>query len=316
VGVEAKRPDGSTLTLRARREVVVSAGATQSPALLMRSGVGPSDHLASRGIAVIADRAGVGENLMEHPNVSLKWRINVPSLNAQLATRLRQAQAFYRYLVHGRGAMTSSLGYVMAGIRTLPEMPHPDAFIFFSSFVMDPSKPSMTPGRANIFPLLDEPAAAAATFVNRPYSRGRIRLRSALPEDHPVIEPGLLSDARDVATLTRALKTIEKIFDTPGLSELCLGRMYPSLTSDDEWEAFIRASAGIGWHASGTCRMGGDAEAIVDPRLKVNGVAGLRVADASIFPVVPSTNTNAPSMMVGEKAAAMILEDRLASAGV
>lgn len=197
----------------------------------------------------------------------------------------------------------------MAGLRTEPDVLHPDALVFFSTFVMDPSKPSLAPGRANIFPLLEGYAAAASTFVNRPFSRGHITLRSARAEDYPVIDPAVFSDDRDIATMTRALKIVESIFETAGLAELCLGRIHPKMETDREWEDYIRSAGGIGYHASGTCRMGGDSQAVVDPRLKVVGVEGLRVADASIFPVIPSTNLNAPAMMVGEKAAAMILED-------
>jgi len=312
VGIEGTRADGTPVRLRARREIVLAAGATQSPVLLMRSGVGPGSHLAEHGIDVVADRRGVGQNLMEHPALSLKWRINRRSLNHELLSTYQQGRSFLRYLFQGRGAMTSSLGYVMAGLKTLPDMQHPDAMIFFSSFVMDPSKPSRTPGRASLYPLMKDNATAASTFVNRPYSRGQIRLRSARPEDHPIIAPGLLGDERDVATLVRAAKTIEAIFASPGLAEICEAPLYERPQTEAEWVELVRNFTGLGWHASGTCRMGGDADAVVDPRLRVNGVHGLRVVDASIFPVVPSTNTNAPAMMVGEKGADMIRQDQQA----
>lgn len=309
VGVQARGPSGQLLKFTARKEVILSGGATQSPTLLMRSGIGPAEHLREHGIEVVHDSAGVGQNLMEHPNVSLTWRINKPSLTAELAGPFQMARAFYQYLVRGNGAMTSSLGYAMAGLRTDPDILHPDAFLIFSSFVMDPSKPSLTPGRANVYPLLKENAAAAVAWINRPYSRGQIRLRSALPQDYPVIDPALLSDERDVMALTRTLRIAERIFASPGLAELCVEQMYPKLETDDEWTDFIRANASLTWHASGTCRMGSDPLAVVDPRLRVRGVEGLRVIDASIMPVVPSTNTNAPTMMIGEKGAAMIAED-------
>ncbi|MFD2500259.1 GMC oxidoreductase [Rhizorhabdus histidinilytica] len=140
------------------------------------------------------------------------------------------------------------------------------------------------------------------SFVNRPHSRGEIRLRSRAPEDSPVIRPNLLGDERDVETLVRAGKTIERIFATPGLAEHVVGRLSPTLGSDDEWRDFVRSTAGIGWHASGTCRMGGDADSVLDPRLRVRGVEGLRVVDASVMPTLTSANTNAPTMMIGERA--------------
>lgn len=313
VGVEARDRSGNPLTFSARREIILSGGATQSPTLLMRSGIGPAAHLQEHGIEVVVDSPGVGGNLMEHPNVSLRWRINRQSLSAQLTGPARIARAFYQYLAHGRGPMTSSLGYAMAGIRTAPEVDFPDALVTFSSFVVDPSRPSQAPGRANVYPLMKSPVAAASTFINRPYSRGRITLRSASPRDYPIIAPGLLSDVRDIRTMTRALRMVEQIFASPGLTELCIERMHPRLESDDEWAGFIRSNATITWHASGTCRMGSDPDAVVDPRLRVRGVDGLRVIDASIMPVVASANTNAPSMMIGEKGAAIIAEDSAAS---
>jgi choline dehydrogenase len=189
----------------------------------------------------------------------------------------------------------------------------PDVLFFFSTFAMDATKPSLAPGRANIFPLLNKPALSMSSFVNRPYSRGEILLRSANPADHPVIHPGLLSDERDVDTLMRAGRLIEQIFANPGLAELCLERMHPTLTTDDEWRAYIRSAAGIGWHASGTCRMGGDDHAVLDPELRVRGVSGLRVADASVMPSLVSGNTNAVTMMIGERAAELAAEARQAA---
>ncbi|MCZ4342871.1 GMC family oxidoreductase N-terminal domain-containing protein [Sphingomonadaceae bacterium G21617-S1] len=314
VGVEGRDASGQRVEVRARREVILSGGATQSPTILMRSGVGAADQLRAFGIDVVTDRPSVGQNLMEHQSVSLKWLVNRPALNAQLGNPLKMAGALLDYMMRGRGVMTSSLGYALAGFRTRPDIIHPDALLFFSSFVMDPTKPSMAPGRAHIYPLMKTPAAAAAVFVNRPYSRGQIRLRSASPHDHPVIEPGLLSDQRDVVTLIDALKVVEGIFASNGLAELCVRQVHPRMETDAEWEDFVRSNASIGWHASGTCRMGSDADAVVDPRLRVRGVEGLRVIDASIMPVVTSTNTNAPTMMIGEKGAAMIIEDAFQNA--
>ena len=134
-------------------------------------------------------------------------------------------------------------------------------------------------------------------------------MRSVSPADSPRIFPNLLGDERDVDTLVRAGKQIEKIFASPGLAEHVKGRLTPELHTLDEWRDFVRSVVGIGWHASGTCRMGGDGDAVLDPRLRVRGVEGLRVADASIMPSLVSANTNAPTMMIAERAAALILED-------
>ncbi|MBO9379830.1 glucose-methanol-choline oxidoreductase [Sphingomonas histidinilytica] len=310
--VAARGRDGRLIEIKARREVIVSGGATQSPAILMRSGVGPGDHLREHGIAVIADRAGVGQNLMEHPGIGLRWLIDLPSFNAQLRSRWRQALALLRYLARRDGLMALSMTQAIAGAKTLPDLAEPDILLFFSSWIFDPTKPPLRPGKAAVFPLLKEPAAGMHSFVNRPHSRGEIRLRSRAPEDSPVIRPNLLGDERDVETLVRAGKTIERIFATPGLAEHVVGRLSPTLGSDDEWRDFVRSTAGIGWHASGTCRMGGDADSVLDPRLRVRGVEGLRVVDASVMPTLTSANTNAPTMMIGERGAALILEDAAA----
>ncbi|ATE63669.1 GMC family oxidoreductase [Rhizorhabdus dicambivorans] len=308
-GVAARARDGRPLIVKARREVIVSGGATQSPAILMRSGIGPAAHLREHGIKVVADRAGVGQNLMEHPGIGLRWLIDLPSFNSQLRSRWRQGLAFLRYLAKRDGLMALSMTQAIAGAKTQPDLAEPDILLFFSSWVFDPTKPPLRPGKAAVFPLLKDPAAGMHSFVNRPHSRGEIRLRSAAPQDSPVIHPNLLGDERDVETLVRAGKAIERIFAAPGLAEHVVGRLSPVLGSDDEWRDFVRSTAGIGWHASGTCRMGGDADSVLDPRLRVRGVDRLRVVDASVMPTLTSANTNAPTMMIGERASAMILED-------
>jgi choline dehydrogenase len=309
-GIRVQR-GGEMLVIRVKSELIVSCGATQSPALLMRSGIGNSEHLRSFDIPVMVDCPSVGNNLMEHPNISLRWLVDVPSFNSQVQNPLQLAREMYRYLVKRTGIFTLSITQALAGVRTLPELTEPDVLMFFSSFVFDPSKPPLRPGKAAVYPLLHKPAAGLSTFVNRPYSRGSISLRSANFTDQPIINPGLLSDERDVDTLVRAGKIIEKIFSTSGLAEHVIGRLNPELHTLDEWRSYVRGAAGIGWHASGTCRMGGDAASVVDPRLRVRGIRGLRVADASIMPSLISGNTNAPTMMIGEKAAELVIEDNM-----
>lgn len=309
VGVVARRGSGEPQNFRARREVVISAGATQSPCVLMRSGVGPAAELQRLGIPVVADRRDVGQNLMEHPNISLRWFANVPTINLEITNPLRLAYNFYRYALHRDGVLTCAMSQALAGAKTLPELVEPDILLFFSSFVFDPTKPSLKPGRANVFPLLNTAAIGTSTFVNRPFSRGSVSLRGAAASEKPIIRLGLLSDERDLDTLVRAARLIERLFASPGLAELCTRKIHPDLHTDEEWRGYIRSAVGIGWHASGTCRMGGDDDSVVDARLRVRGVSNLRVADASIMPSLVSANTNAPTMMIGEKAAAMIAED-------
>jgi choline dehydrogenase len=312
VGVSVVRA-GQEMEVRAR-EIVLCAGATQSPVILMRSGVGPASQLMAHGVAVVADRAGVGQNLMDHPVMSVRKLVDLPSFNSQIRNPLRAAYEAYRYFAKGDGILAASLSQAMAGLKTLPELADPDVLLFFPPFVFDVTKPSLKPGRAAVYPLLDKPAAGIISSINRPYSRGQIRLRGPSPTDRPEIHPGLLSDERDVETLVRAGRLAEQIFATPPMAQHVRGRLTPELGTDDEWRDYIRSVTTISYHASGTCRMGGDADSVVDPRLRVRGVRGLRVIDASIMPVIPSANTNAPSMMIGERGAALMVEDQLALA--
>ncbi|WP_380871650.1 alcohol dehydrogenase [Sphingomonas sp. DBB INV C78] len=308
VGVNARRKDGSTIDVRARREVLISAGATQSPVILMRSGIGPAEHLKANGVAVVADSRNVGQNLLEHPYIRLRWLVSKPTFNSQMQTLPQKAGQMLRYLFRRDGILTSPMIQAIAGAKTLPELPHPDVQVNFISFVFDTTKPPL--GKAAIvYPLHAHPAIGMSVSVNRAFSRGEIALRSADPRDQPVIRPNLLGDRRDVDTLVRAGKLLERIAASPGLGELLVDRLEPELRSDADWEQFVRNTAGIGYHASGTCRMGSDSHAVVDPQLRVRGVCGLRVVDASIMPELVSGNTTGPTVMIGERAAAFIKEE-------
>ena len=292
--------DGQTKIVAAKREVIVSASTLSSPAILLRSGIGPADELHALGIEVKVDAPEVGKNLQEHSSVQTSVSVDIPTVNTKMGP-LHLAMGVLQYLLSGQGIMSMTPVEGMAFLRSEPGLDQPDIKLQFGAFAFDPAtrKPYHKPG------------IVIYTNVAKPRSRGEIRLRSADPMDAPVIDHRLLGDPEDVAAMIRGLKAVDAILHAPSFAKHMTGRIAPAQKpqTDAEWEERIRSTSGIGYHPVGTCRMGGDDRSVVDPRLRVRGVKGLRVADGSIMPIMPSANTNAPAIMVGEKAAEMIRED-------
>lgn len=292
--------DGQRITVGAHGEVIVSAGALNSPGVLMRSGLGPAEHLREHGITVVRDMPEIGRNLQEHASFHSVFEVDTPTYNTMMKP-LTMAREMVRYLLTGRGLMAMIPVEAMAYLRSRPDLDLPDIKLSFGLMAhnMKTRKPHEVP--------------AVVVFMNvaKPESRGEIRLRSADPADKPVIDHRLIGAESDMAALVAGAKQVREIFATPAMAPHVVRQLAPDPMpqSDAEWEQVIRASAGIGYHPVATCRMGGDEGSVVDPRLKVRGIEGLRVIDASIMPVMPAANTNAPAIMVGEKGAAMILED-------
>jgi len=291
------RHQGAVHELRCRGEVILSAGAIQSPALLMRSGIGPAEHLQGLGIQVMRDVPEAGRNLQEHASFPISYFVDVPTYNA-MQKPWQLADHLVRYAVARRGMMTTAPVHAMAFLRSSPELAHPDIKLQFGPYCYDLEKRSMH----------ERPGVSVFTNVSPPRSRGEIRLRSADPVDAPVIDHRLFGDAADMAAIIRGLKGVEQIFKAPALARHVRGRNIPAEKprSDDEWADQVRAFAGVGYHPVGTCRMGGDGASVVDPELRVRGISGLRVIDASIMPQMPAANTNAPSIMIGEKGADLV----------
>ena len=300
-GVACER-GGQFVEARAGREVVLSAGAIGSPHILMLSGLGPATRLREFGLKPIADRPEVGQNLQEHAGAWPVYAVRERTYNVQTGPFWTPVCGFL-WLFFGRGPASTPDAQVLAFVRTSPDLDRPDVQFHFTpaAFEMREDGPY----------LYDRPAVSGLVNVCRPKSRGEIVLRSADPHEAPSIQPNLLSDRDDVERLIAGSRLTRKIYGTEPLSASVVEELSPgpAVQTDDEWEDHLRRTVTGIYHPAGTCRMGPDDGAVVDARLRVRGVAGLRVADASIMPTLVSGNTNAPAIMIGEKAAAMILED-------
>jgi len=305
VGIEYRVGD-KTLTVRPNREVILALGAFNSPQLMQRSGLGPSDLLRSHGINVVADIPGVGADMQDHYLVRTVFRCKQAiTLNDIVGSKARSAGMVLRYLTQRRGMM--ALPPVPTGgfIRSDPSVATPDLqthIVLFST--------SGATGRqgAGLHPF---PGMSSTVILLRPESRGSVEIASADPMDAPLIKSRYLSTDRDAQTLMRGVRAVRNIMGQPALepyveSELEPG---PDVSSDEALIEYLRNFGNTGFHPVGTCRMGSDPRAVVDARLRVHGIEGLRVVDASIMPSIVSGNTNAPVIMIGEKASDMILKD-------
>ncbi|HWT38423.1 MAG TPA: GMC family oxidoreductase N-terminal domain-containing protein, partial [Paraburkholderia sp.] len=303
VGVRVVR-EGAEHTLTARREVIVSGGAYNSPQLLMASGIGPAAHLRSHGIEVLHDLPGVGENLHDHPDVIINKRVNSTDLfGYSLRGFARILGEVLRYRRDRTGMVSSNFAEAGAFVKSHPDFTAPDLQLHFVA--------AMVGDRGEGERKTPEHGYSCHVCVLQPHSRGHVRLQSSDMRDAPLIDARLLSDERDVDKLVTGVKLIGRVLAQPALAEagghvIGTDDFGADYSNDDAIRAFIRAKADTIYHPVGTCRMGVDELAVVDPQLRVHGIDGLRVADASIMPTVPSGNTNAPAIMVGEKAADMI----------
>jgi choline dehydrogenase len=299
VGVEVIE-QGRKRTLRARHGIVLSAGSLNTPRLLMLSGVGPAAELERLGLKVLADVPGVGANLQEHVGTHIILRTHTPTINsdARGLAALGQGLAF---LAQRRGVLTSSMCHAQAFVKTSAAEPIPDVQVSLTAFAFRINEM----GRAE---LLRVPAVNITVCLARPRGRGRLTLRSADPAAPPRIEHQLLGDASEVERLARGLTIARDILAQPALKPHIAEELVPGpAVSGAALPGYLRKAALPLLHPVGTCRMGQDAMAVVDPNLQVRGIAGLWVADASVFPALTIGNTNATSIMVGDKGADHVL---------
>ncbi|MDA0224748.1 MAG: GMC family oxidoreductase N-terminal domain-containing protein [Proteobacteria bacterium] len=303
-GVEY-RVGGRLRRANAAREVLVCGGAFNSPQLLQLSGVGPRGLLESHGIPVVHDAPQVGEALQDHFYARTFWRCNRPiTLNDDMASLWRKMGIGLQYLLFKRGPLTVSAGYAAAFIRTRPELTRPDAQIYFINF--------STMKRGGL--LHPFPGFTCSVSQLQAESRGSVHIASADPATPPAIRYNYLDSEVDRRMMVEGLKFVRKLVNTEPLAGYVVGEEYPgpAVQTDAEWLDFCRSAGETVFHPTSTCRLGADATSVVDLRLRVRGIEGLRVIDASVMPAVPSGNINAAVIAVAEKGADLVLEDAAA----
>ncbi|WP_091999307.1 GMC family oxidoreductase [Paraburkholderia lycopersici] len=298
-GVELAR-GGSIETLQARAEVILAAGAFNSPQLLMCSGIGPEDALRALGITVRHDAPEVGRNLLDHIDFTFNKRVHSSeTIGYSLRGAAHMAAGLARYLHRRRGMLTTNVAEAGGFLKSRPELDRPDLQLHFCTALVDDHSRRLHWGHGY----------SLHVCVLRPASRGTVTLASADARVAPVIDPRFLSDARDLDLLVEGTRMARRILDAPALARLGGRELYTHAgQSDAELRETIARHADTIYHPVATCRMGGDARSVVDPQLRVRGVERLRVADASVMPTLIGGNTNAPSVMIGERAADFIAQ--------
>jgi choline dehydrogenase len=299
--------DGQKHVAGAGREVILAAGAVNSPQLLQLSGIGPAALLRAKGIDIVLDLPAVGRNLQDHLGIDYLYKSRVPTLNDELHPWHGKLRAGLKYVLARRGPLSLSVNQGGGFVRTRPELRRPNMQLYFSplSYLKAPpgKRPLMNP----------DPYSAFMIGIShcRPASRGYLEITSADPLTPPAIHPGYLADESDLEEMLDGVRFLRRLAAAPALAAVIEAELKPGpdIQGQDALIADIRRRSSTIFHASGTCAMGDRARAVVDARLRVHGAEGLRVIDASIFPNVTTGNTNAPTIMVAEKGADILLED-------
>ena len=303
IGVAFSQGDKSN-EVRANAEVILAGGSVNSPHLLQISGVGSAEHLKTIGVEPVHDLPGVGQNLSDHYIARVSHRAkDAVSIN-QLSRGLRLIREGVRFFVEGRGALTFGVSSAQVFTHSREGLASPDIQLLFSPASYDPQK----------FGALEkEPGMTIACSIARPESRGTIMAQSSDPREYPVIRPNYMSAENDVRVVVEGVRQARKIFSQPAFQPYSVGETLPGrkIQSDDEIADFARQTGNTIYHPVGVCKMGpeDDKMAVVDPQLKIRGIQGLRVIDASVMPAVTTANTNSTAIMIGEKGSDMLLAD-------
>ncbi|MFY0596775.1 MAG: choline dehydrogenase [Cognatishimia sp.] len=303
-GVTYRDRSGRSITIDVAKEVILSGGAINSPQLLMLSGIGEAEQLKANGIEVKKDLAGVGKNMQDHLQARLVYKCNEPTLNDEVRALHRQALIAMKYAIYRAGPMTMAASLACGFMKTRPELETPDI-----QFHVQPLS-AENPGKGA------DPFSAFTMSVCqlRPESKGEIKLASKDPTVYPKIHPNYLSTETDCRTIVDGVNVARKIARHAPLTSKIAEEYRPSADLDmDDYDATLdwaRNNTASIYHPTGTCKMGSDKMAVVDERLRVHGIQGLRVADCSIMPEIVSGNTNAPAIMIGEKVSDLIKEDQ------
>jgi choline dehydrogenase len=291
---------GGRVEARADREVILSAGAIATPQLLELSGIGRPEILKAHDIEVMHALPAVGENFRDHINARIVWRVKDPRVSYNYkAQGIRAAGQALRYLATGGGFFSLPSAPLVAFLKTRPEVATPDVQMHLIPYsIKDPKRRK----------LQDFPSMTVACYQLRPESLGSVHIRSADPDAHPAIRFNFLGDSIDQRTMADGFRMMRKIVEAPAMDRIRGEEYSPGkgVDSDEQVLTWIRNNSQTAYHPIGTCRMGQGPNTVVDEKLRVHGLKNLRIADASIFPTMPSGNTNAPAIMVGEKAADLI----------
>ena len=301
VGVTFRR-GGNLTEVRADREVIVSGGAINSPHILQVSGIGPAAHLQSLGIPVVHDLPGVGANLIDHYVIRVVHRVHGTATVNEIARFPRVLPEIVRFAVTGKGALTFGVTTAQVFCDSREGLASPDLQLLFTPGSTHPLK----------FGQLDErPGMSCVVCVVKPDSRGTIMAVSADPFARPAIKPNYLTTRTDEMALLSGTRHARRIFAAPALAQHSSGEIQPGpdLQGDADLLAYARRAGNTLYHPVGTCKMGEDPRAVVDSRLRVHGIQGLRVIDASVMPTLTTGNTNAPTIMIAEKGSVMIAEE-------